>query len=148
MPQHRAPDAEIVFMVEVLLPVVHALHEAVVVYVVAGDLDAEIIRRRHINAAPRRDPVEASPPRLYEAAELLGGFLQYDAHRAAGRVSAEQGALGSPQHLHPVDVEQGVVVGVLTLHEKIIHISAYGRIESGDGFRVVQAPQRIGVRRA
>ena len=61
---------------------------------------------REVERGAAVNPSETAEAKLRLAAELAGGPLGHDLHRAADRVLAEERALRSAQHLDALDVEQ------------------------------------------
>ena len=120
-------------------------HIAIVILIIARQLDLDHVAQRQINrAAHQLFPIGAISG-FEETAERIGRPLHDDVDCAARCIAAEQGALRPAQHFNPVQIEKGEVVAVLPRHVDVIDIGADRRIEGGNGFGIAEAADIISV---
>ncbi len=103
---------------------VGVLAVAVVDAAQAGHAQGEHVAERDVDRAGDLEVVVVAVLHGRVAAELAGGLGGDQVHRAAGGVTAVEGALRAAQHFHPVDVEEVAVLEVVDGDRQLVLVDA------------------------
>ena len=121
------------------------LHIALIVLIIARQLQREPLVERQVNRSPGLLLGKAPISDFGIAGDLVTRLGEDDVDGTASGVATKERALRSAQHLDTLNIKKAEIIGVLTAEIDIIDIGTNRRVECRNRFGIAKTTQIIGV---